>query len=769
MAEGGNNRLDLEQSRWASRSLARLRMAAAVSALAMVAILAWAPTKELLQPWRKTQGEYNQLAVTYGLAKRRVAVHQIWIPAATKADRCGTCHLGMVGEPPLDQYPPFNSHPQVFHSPEIFGCTYCHAGQGWATIARDAHGLQGSWSHPIFERTRTEAGCGTCHSGLVLPLPEDVEDAPDLVEEYGCSKCHAATAGTAHTQPAAPSLAGIGLRGVPQDWSLKHRGLIPPDDQTSNLAAADTDELETLDAWLATRVGAPHLARGKMVFHQLGCLGCHRRGTVGGDVGPALTGIGDKDVRDVGGEETDSKTLSGWVLRHLRAPQELDPTSRMPPVDMEELEAESDLDDLVTYLLSLREEDLPTPFTPPDRAKVSFGLGRDFPTTGRGLYVSFCGGCHGFHATGKELDTLGLLAPMIGTRGYLATVTPRYLRSSILRGRRGRYMPAWGPEDGGLSAREVERIVDYLVSRGFRVRDFADLKGQGEPARGREVFERRCSACHVSAGKGLQSVRFGRDLLSPVALQHFTDEVLYGAIVRGWVEEGMPSFAFLKSADLVDLLAFLKPGASAGSEVSHDGLHSHFGSQIWEAKCSECHGRRGEGSTDAPMLNTGPYLDWASDGYLAARTTDHQGNVARATVGSVSDDDLDAVLDFMRSWSGHLEPAAPPRPTPGAVARGGELYAPRCTECHGDNGRGKTGPALANRDFIELVSRPFLVMSILEGRKGTAMQAWRERTELPVTLQDAFDLADYILSLAEPRERTQTTALPAGTNSNQGG
>lgn len=169
------------------------------------------------------------------------------------------------------------------------------------------------------------------------------------------------------------------------------------------------------------------------------------------------------------------------------------------------------------------------------------------------------------------------------------------------------------------------------------------------------------------------------------------------------------------------------------------------------------------------MLNTEPYLEWAIDPYLAARTRDHQGRVARATVGPISDGDLDAILDYMRSWSGRVGPAAALTPDPAAVARGKELYAPRCTECHAEGGRGSTGPALANRDFLDLVSRPFIVMSILEGRKGTAMAPWRTRTEFPLGIEDAFDLADYILSLGWSGERPSNASSTEESDANHGG
>ena len=719
--------------RWAHGSLNRWRWASAAAAVAMVGTLAWAPTKEFLRPWRMEQSRYNALAEKQGLAPVAVRVRQTWIPEAEKADRCGTCHLGMVGEAPLDSQPPFGAHPPVPHAAESFGCTYCHSGQGRATVSADAHGEWGTWAHPIFTAERTEAGCGTCHSGIDLPLPETVEDSGDITSEFGCLECH-------QERDQGPSLDAIALRGVPEDWLERHRGMIPPGD-SSPLSPMDAFDLEVLNAWLRTKVGAPRLARGKMVFQQLGCLGCHRRGAVGGDIGPELTRIGDRDARELSAdEESDSATLPRWLHQHLLTPQEVTQDSKMPPVDTEELELETDIDDVVTYLLSLRGEVVPPTLTPPDRARVAFGLGRDFPTDGRGLFQTFCSSCHGTEGEGREMETLQMVTPMIGTRGFLSVVTPRYLRASILSGRRGRYMPAWGAEDGGLSLSEIEAIVDHLASRAFPVRPFETLPRGADVENGRQVFLTRCAACHTNAGQGPS---FGSDL-DGTTLRLFSAPVLYGAITRGWVEEGMPSFSFLPGAELRDLVAFLRSRSSAfsGKTDVADGLHSHLGRQIWAAKCGACHGVSGEGG-ESPMLNTEPYLAWADDAYLAGRIRSHRGGQARAEIGNPSRDDLDAILDYMRSWSGRIAPAHAPAPDPDAVARGRALYPSRCTECHGEQGRGKTGTALASPEFLSVVTRPFLVMTILEGRKGTPMKSWRLQKEKPVSLRlDALPKAE---------------------------
>ena len=740
-------------ARWAARSLFRWRVAAALAAVVMLAALAWAPTKEFFRPWRAVQERYNSLAAARGLDPVPVQVRQTWFAEVGKADRCGTCHLAMTGAREIEGEPPFEGHPALPHAVEEYGCTFCHSGQGRATDAVDAHGEEGSWPHPILAAERTEAGCGTCHSGLALPLPEEVEDAPDLVESYGCLDCHDGD----HASP----LDGIALRGIPEQWIERHRGLAPASDDSEQLSAADPDEVLTLTRWLRTKTGAERLARGKMVFQQLGCMGCHRRGAIGGDVGPELSFIGDRDVRSLAEEGSSGPaTMPQWLEAHLLDPQALAKDSRMPPVDVEELEQESDLDDLVTYLMSLRNEKIPARLVPPDRAREEYGLGRSFPTSGRGVFVTFCSACHGSWGGGAELEALGLVTPMIGTRGVLSMVTPRYFQATIHRGRRGRFMPAWGPEDGGLSEDEINAVVSYLFEQSSKIKPYASVRGPGDRKRGRQSYAKRCGHCHEPKG---DQVRFGRDLLRRGALDAFTEEGLYLAIMNGWVEEGMPSFAFLRRQEIRDLMAFLDPGArrDAGRKSQSDGLHSYIGQSAWRGRCAECHGDQGEGGS-GPMLNTVPYLAWADDGYLATRIRRHRSPKAKATIGTPSDEDLHAIIDYVRTWDGMAAPPVARVADEAAVERGRALYGPRCAECHGEDGYGKTGPGLANTDFLALVTRPFLAMTILEGRKGTPMRAWHMEKKNPVGVREAFDLADYLLSLgdlgAEPGAETTTSA-----------
>jgi ubiquinol-cytochrome c reductase cytochrome b subunit len=81
------------------------------------------------------------------------------------------------------------------------------------------------------------------------------------------------------------------------------------------------------------------VAKGKTLFANNGCAGCHKVGGQGGAVGPPLDGVG-----------TRQPDLD-WQIRHLKDPGAVVKGSTMPP--FKQL-SDSDLKALATYLLSLK-------------------------------------------------------------------------------------------------------------------------------------------------------------------------------------------------------------------------------------------------------------------------------------------------------------------------------------------------------------------------------------------------------------------------------
>jgi ubiquinol-cytochrome c reductase cytochrome b subunit len=82
----------------------------------------------------------------------------------------------------------------------------------------------------------------------------------------------------------------------------------------------------------------PAVARGRAVYAQFGCAGCHRIHGEGGAVAPNLSFVGD------------TRPEREWHLQHFRDPQSVSPGSFMPKFPL----TDQQLHDLTSYMLSLK-------------------------------------------------------------------------------------------------------------------------------------------------------------------------------------------------------------------------------------------------------------------------------------------------------------------------------------------------------------------------------------------------------------------------------
>lgn len=82
----------------------------------------------------------------------------------------------------------------------------------------------------------------------------------------------------------------------------------------------------------------PSIARGKALYAQFGCAGCHRIHGEGGAVAPDLSFVGD------------TRPDREWHLKHFRDPQSISPGSFMPKFPLNEQQ----LNDLTSYMLALK-------------------------------------------------------------------------------------------------------------------------------------------------------------------------------------------------------------------------------------------------------------------------------------------------------------------------------------------------------------------------------------------------------------------------------
>ncbi len=87
----------------------------------------------------------------------------------------------------------------------------------------------------------------------------------------------------------------------------------------------------------------------------------------------------------------------------------------------------------------------------------------------------------------------------------------------------------------------------------------------------------------------------------------------------------------------------------------------------------------------------------------------------------------------------------------GDAARGADLYAENCTDCHGAGGEGVNAPALGNPSALSHNSDEFIRYAIREGRDGTPMEPWKDR----LSSADIDNLTAFLRSRASGWEQSR--------------
>ena len=511
------------------------------SSLGMLALLVTAAVQEnVLLEWRQIQ---SQARTDEGPLP--VLLRQVVNPTLGVADRCVSCHVAMAPDEQNVTGPGLASHPIVAHDPSEYGCTVCHGGQGRATRKDDAHGTVEFWPEPMLPVSMTQAGCGTCHAAIGVPRREALDAARATFERLDCAACHRVDdrggyiPGSAWRRIDGPDLSRVGLLGWDRDWYAGHQKVASREAsgpwKVSFGPVSDVDR-HSLDLYLSTRVGAPRLVDAKSVFHSTGCLGCHKVNGVGGDEGPDLTRVGEKDPgRADFSAVPGARTLESWFAEHVRAPAAVVAGSQMPAVSASDTEIEA----LTLYTLSLRRRDVAGTYLPRDRMRVARFGEREFTSDGATLFGAFCTGCHGRQGQGHRVP--GMAFPSVANPDFLGLAPDSLVVETILRGRPGRRMRAWGDGTTGLNADDASAILAHLRTLAG-VAPPSDTRparwAAGDVVLGERLFAASCAGCHGAKGQGGD----GPALSNPVLQQFATDTFLAETIARGRRGTAMAGF-----------------------------------------------------------------------------------------------------------------------------------------------------------------------------------------------------------------------------------
>lgn len=300
--------------------------------------------------------------------------------------------------------------------------------------------------------------CTSCHVAVEDPsyggFPEPLAYHPNHdrhpFEKFGCTVCHQGQ-GRATTREAA--------HGHVEHWD---RPMLPMKYIQSACGKchlpSDTPE-------------APKLARGRAVFDESGCIGCHKLQGVGGVIGPELDKVG-------------ASRSPEWLLTHFKSPAAVTPGSAMPPIKAND----ADLEALTLYVLSLTGEPLSAYYV---SMKTIPG-----PVAGRRLFGEK--GCIGCHSVGGKGGNIGPPLDEVAKRREPQWIIAHFKSPQAISP--GTLMPQFN-----FNEQEIRALTEFLLSMAnSNVIGFLNVPASLSPVeRGKGVYKKYgCAGCHGADGAG---------------------------------------------------------------------------------------------------------------------------------------------------------------------------------------------------------------------------------------------------------------------------
>jgi mono/diheme cytochrome c family protein len=230
----------------------------------------------------------------------------------------------------------------------------------------------------------------------------------------------------------------------------------------------------------------------------------------------------------------------------------------------------------------------------------------------------------------------------------------------------------------------------------------------------------------------------------------------------------MPIWGNVLTEEQLDALVEYTLEASSGTPTE-------VGRELFVQYCATCHGDFGEGGANparpgdiiAP-ISSAEYLKTRDDFTLRSVIAQGQPNFGMSPFGSafggpLSDEEIDAIVAYMRSWEQDPPVELPPEVDVGEQGlTGEEIYAEVCAQCHGLSGEGLIGPSLADPEFQSQWSDQEIFDTINLGHEATAMIGWGD----VFSADQIRQLVEYIrqfepLAAAPPSDAEgQPTATP---------
>jgi ubiquinol-cytochrome c reductase cytochrome b subunit len=261
-------------------------------------------------------------------------------------------------------------------------------------------------------------------------------------------------------------------------------------------------------------------------------------------------------------------------------------------------------------------------------------------------------------------------------------------------------MPPWREM---LSDEELDLLARYVTN-------------PNDVPEGQETFQSNCSGCHANRIPVAEDIEQARQIIS-----------------EGGGHETMPVWGEVLTPEQMDALVTFTLSAAEGTSVE-------VGQQLYSQNCAPCHGEFGEGGPNPSRagdiifpISTAEYLKTRDDSTIWTITAQGQPNYGMSPFGSafggpLDDEDIDAIVAFIRSWEANPPVELPPeividvQDTVSLDTQ--QIYNQLCAQCHGLNGEGGIGPAFENSQFQATRTDTQLYNAINQGHDATSMIGW---------------------------------------------
>jgi mono/diheme cytochrome c family protein len=299
---------------------------------------------------------------------------------------------------------------------------------------------------------------------------------------------------------------------------------------------------------------------------------------------------------------------------------------------------------------------------------------------GQRLFTTNCAPCHG-----KSVAVAG------GEEQLLETIS---------KGGMHLEMPPWREK---LTESELDLLARYVT----------DPASVPEAA---ETFQANCSSCHGDRVPSAPDIESARKI-----------------IAEGGGHETMPVWGDVLTPEQLDALVTFTLSAAEGTSVE-------IGQDLFNQNCAPCHGEFGEGGPNPSRagdiilpISTTEYLKTRDDSTIRSIIAQGQPNYGMSPFGSafggpLDDEQIDAVVAFIRSWESNPPVELPPEiaiDVGETVALDSkQIYEQLCAQCHGLNGEGGVGPSFKDSQFQATRSDAQLYDAINLGHAATSMISW---------------------------------------------